>query len=239
MAVFFEGGKSPAAEGEPIGLLTEGAAAIAVIVLAIIGLSRTQPGILASIATIVIGVALMVQGFNTAAEYSRVTAASIRPDQPGAREIVAARAREVGGDVMVNFAAGIAGIVLGILGLLSIHTVYLIPAAAIVFGAALVLAGMAGLGRGPVQFPAAATPTAPPATLPAAEIMTQTTGSAGASGLEVIAGFAAVILGILAVMLTATTWALALVALLVVGAALLVVSASFATAVSRLFMATY
>src|SRR5579884_3881747 len=231
MAIFFEGGKSLAAEGEPIGLLAEGAAAIAVIVLTIIGLSRTEPGILAAISTIIIGGALLVQGFNTAAEYSRVAVAGVRPDQPGAAGAVAAPARDAGSGVMINLAAGIAGIVLGILGLLSIHTIYLIPAAVIVFGADLVLSGGIGLGRGPVLMH---TPAAPAA----AEISAQVAGSAGASGIEVVAGVAAVILGILAVVLTSTTWALALVGLLVIGAALLIFSASLGGAVTRLFMAT-
>lgn len=231
MAVFYEGGKSLAGESEAVGLLAEGAAAIAVIVLTIIGLSQTEPGILAAISTIIVGGALMVQGFNTAAEYSRVAVVGLRPDQLGTRAAVATRATDVSGDVMVNFAAGIAGIVLGILGLLGIHTIYLIPAAVIVFGADLVLAGALGLGRGPVRVEGQTAATAP-------EVSAQTAGSAGAGGIAIIAGFAAVVLGILAVVLTAATWALALVGLLVVGAALLVVSASFSGALVRLFMAT-
>lgn len=223
-------GKSLAAETEPFGLLTEGAAGIAVIVLAIIGLSGTQPGLLAAIATIVIGVGLLVQGFNTAAEYSRVVAPSV-----SSAGVVAASGIDVGGDVMTAFAAGVAGIVLGILGLLSIHTEYLIPAAVIVFGAELLLAGSLSIGRGPM---AVATPTGQTGTTVA---MRHYGSSAGASGLEIMVGVAAIILGILSIVfvahLTAASAVLALVALIAIGAAMLVVSASFGGAVNRLFSA--
>jgi hypothetical protein len=67
MAMFYEG-RALATEAEPVGLLTEGAAGIAVIVLSIIALTGTSPGPLASIVTIIIGVGLMVQAFNSAAE---------------------------------------------------------------------------------------------------------------------------------------------------------------------------
>jgi hypothetical protein len=238
MAVFFEGGggRSLIAETESFGLLTEGAAGVAVVVLAIIGLSHTQPGILAAIATIVVGVGLMVQGFNTAAEYSRLapSSAAVGAATPGQAAAMTAGV-DVSGEVMTAFAAGLAGIVLGILGLLAIHTEYLIPAAVIVFGADLLLAGSLGIGRGSV------TVTAQPGQ-PGAQAVTQSAGSTGALGLGIMIGVAAVVLGILSIVLAATMAAtaavLALVALLAIGAGLLVVSASFGGAVSRLFAAT-
>lgn len=228
MAVYGEG-RSLAAETEPFGLLTEGAAGIAVIVLAIIGLSGTQPGILAAIAVIVIGVGLMVQGFNTAAEYSRL----MTPSVPGAGTVpVATSGFDVGGEVMSAFGIGLAGIVLGILGLLAIHTEYLIPAAVIVFGAGLLLAGSLNLGHGPV------TVAVPTGTTVAT---TRYGSSVGANGLEIMVGVAAVILGILSIVfvahLAAAAAVLALVALIAIGAALLVVSASSGGAMSRLFTA--
>jgi hypothetical protein len=237
MAVFFEGGRNLVAETEPLGLLTEGAAGVAVIVLAVIGLTHTLPGILAAIATIVIGVGLMVRGFNTAAEYSRVVtrsapAGAAVPGQAG----VAAAGFDIGGDVMIAFAAGLTGVVLGILGLLSIHTQYLIPAAVVVFGADLLLAGSLNIGRGPAAI--AAQPGQPGVQA----AITQFAGSMGASGLEIMVGIAAIILGILSIVFAASPGAvagvLALVALLAIGAAMLVVSASFSGAVTRLFVAT-
>src|ERR1700756_2910245 len=128
MAMFFEG-RAPQTEGEPVGLLPEGAAGIAVIVLSIIALAGTAPGALASIVTIVIGVGLMVQAFNSAAEASKAMAANTvaMPD--------------LGGDVMVDLLCGITGIVLGILALVGIDPQYLVPSALIVFGGALLLGG--------------------------------------------------------------------------------------------------
>jgi hypothetical protein len=235
MAVFYEGGKNLAAETEPFGLLTEGVAGIAVIVLAIIGLSNTASGILAAIATIVIGVGLMVQGFNTAAEYSRV----VRQNPATGQNAIVLSGVDVSGDVMIAFAAGLAGIVLGILGLFAIHTQYLIPAAVIVFGADLLLAGALAIGHGPVTIAAPAGQSGMPTTT---QPVTQSAGSLGASGLEIVVGAAAVILGILSIVfataMAATAGVLTLVALLAIGAALLVVSASFGGAITRLFVAT-
>ena len=76
MAMFQEG-KGLLSEAEPLGLLTESAAGIAVIVLAVIALAGTASGALASIVTIVVGVGLMVQAFNSAAENSKVMAANV------------------------------------------------------------------------------------------------------------------------------------------------------------------
>ena len=73
MAMFFEG-RARATDVEPVGLLTEGAAGIAVIVLSIIALAGTSPGALASIVAIIIGVGLIVQAFNSAAEMSKAMA---------------------------------------------------------------------------------------------------------------------------------------------------------------------
>ena len=56
-------------EAESFGLITEGAAAIAAIVLAIIALTGVSAAALASITTIIIGVVLMVQAFNAAVEF--------------------------------------------------------------------------------------------------------------------------------------------------------------------------
>ena len=46
MAMFFEG-RARTTDVEPVGLLTEGAAGIAVIVLSVIALAGTSPGALA------------------------------------------------------------------------------------------------------------------------------------------------------------------------------------------------
>lgn len=219
MAVFE--GRSRAAETEPLALLTEGAAGIAVIVLAIIGLSDISPGALAAIAAIIIGVGLLVQGFNIAAEYARILAPGLAAGQG-----VVAQRMDLGGDVMVHIAAGITGVVLGILGVLGINAPHLIPAALIVFGGALLLTGAANVSRRPVSVEVAS----------GAQVIAQMGASAGASGIEMVVGIAAIILGILTLVFMAS-WVLTLVGLLAVGATLLVVSATFGGAVMRLFMA--
>ena len=102
MAMFQEG-RGLAVEAEPLGLLTEGAAGIAVIVLAVIALAGTSSSALASIVTILVGVSLMVQAFTSAVENSKVMAADAAPIP------------DLGGEVMVDGLSGITGIILGIL----------------------------------------------------------------------------------------------------------------------------
>jgi hypothetical protein len=213
MAVFAEG-RGLAREVEPLGLLTEGAAGIAVIVLAVIALSGTLPGALASIVTIIIGVGLMVQAFNSAAENSKLAAGGLNtiPD--------------LGGEMMVDCLCGITGIVLGILALVGISAPLLVPSALIVFGSALLLSGTVGMRSGSSQM-----------TAPGGQTQTLSyQGSAAARGMEILIGLAAIVLGILSLIL-ATSWVLVLVGFIAVGAALLMVSATFSGTVIRLFSA--
>lgn len=218
MAVYAEG-RGIGTEAEPFGLLTEGAAGTASVVLAIIALAGISAGVLASITTIVIGVALIVQAFNAATGTSKslaanTTAPATIDSRPGI---------ELAGQAMVDIAAGISGIVLGILGLVGVNTPYLIAAALIVFGGSLILSGAIA-----VQQPIASTEASP-------SIRFQNT--AAVSGLELLVGFAAVILGILSLIL-GSSWVLVLVGFIAVGAALLIVSASFSTAVVRVLTST-
>ncbi|HTW51941.1 MAG TPA: hypothetical protein VME45_08620 [Stellaceae bacterium] len=198
-----------ATDTEPVGLLTEGAAGIAAIVLSIIALAGVSSSALASIAAIVIGVGLMVQGFNTAAENLRL------PPVGGVAEF--------GGEVMVDFLGGGAGIVLGVLGLIGLSPAYLLAAALIVFGGALLLSGALSL-RTRV---AAMGPTGQ---------MIAMSGSAATGGVELLMGTAAVVLGILALVAGGPHAAiLLLVGYIVVGAAMLIVSATFGAALMRVF----
>ena len=214
MAMFFEG-RALATDAEPVGLLTEGAAGIAVIVLSIIALAGTATGALASIVTIVIGVGLMVQAFNSAAEVSKATAANTvaMPD--------------LGGDVMVDLLCGITGIVLGILALVGINPQYLVPSALIVFGGALLLGGAISMRPRSAHRAAAGGETQ----------LVSYQSSAAAGGMEVLVGIAAIVLGILS-LIFAGSGVLVLVGFLAVGAALLMVSATFSGTVMRLFTAT-
>jgi hypothetical protein len=217
MATFVEG-REAFSKAEPVGLLTEGAAGIAAIVLAILGLAGVSTGVLASITVIVIGVGLLVQGFNTGAEQAR------------AIPITNERVAEFGGEMMVSFVAGVAGIVLGILALIGIHAPDLVPAALIVFGGALLLAGATS---GPMVSNSLMASTMPQA----GEVRSVPYNDPAASrGLQILIGVAAIVLGILSLVFM-TTWVLVLVGMLAVGAALLMISATFSGAVIRLFTA--
>lgn len=217
MATYVEG-RSAASDAEPVGLLSEGAAGIAAIVLAVIALAGISSGTLAAITTIVIGVGLMVQAFNSAAEAAKLMPASAVAGVPA----------EMSSEVMVDCLAGIAGIILGILALVGINAAHLVPAALIVFGGALLLDG--GIGMQPK------TATTANTTVGAVQIVSYK-GSASAGGMEVLIGVAAIVLGILSLIFM-TSWVLALVGFIAVGAALLMVSASFSGAVMRLFATT-
>jgi hypothetical protein len=204
-------------EVEPIGLLTEGAAGIAVIVLAIVALAGISSAALASIAAIVIGVGLMVQAFNSAAEHWRMMTNAAVAGPPRA---------QFGGDVMVDCMCGLTGIVLGILALVGINATHLLPPALIVFGGALLVGGAVSLR--PSILPTAASGSE-------TQAVAYGTGSA-VSGMEILIGLAAIVLGILS-LLMAGTWVLVLVGFIAIGAALLLASASFSGAVMRLFTA--
>jgi hypothetical protein len=184
---------------EPFGLLTEGAAGVAVIVLAVVALAGVSAHALASIAAIVIGGGLMVQAMNSAAEQIRPTAVATTG--------VAVQRTELSGDVLVDCLCGVAGIVLGILALVGAGSAALLSAALIVYGGALLVGGAAS------------------ARMP---------GLMAPSGMEMLIGLAAIVLGIVSVLM-AGAGILVLVGFLTVGAAMLLVSAAFSNAVTQFF----
>lgn len=146
MATYVEG-RAVATDAEPLGLLSEGAAGIAAIVLAVIALAGVSPETIAAIITIVIGIGLMVQAFNSAAESSKSMAVGAA---------ASAQATEIGGAAMVDILTGITGIVLGVLALVGINASHLVPAALIVFGGGLLLGGAIEMRPGPLPSSAAA-----------------------------------------------------------------------------------
>lgn len=214
MAVYAET-RARIGEVEPFGLLTEGAAGIAVIVLAIVALAGISAELLAAIAAIVIGVGLTVQAFNSAAEEARVMIPGTGAGEQDAT---------LGGEVIVDCMCGFTGIVLGILALVGVHAAHLLPPALIVFGGSLLLSGFISVWPRPLRVATAGTE---------AQIVTYR-GSPAAAGVEILVGLAAVVLGILSVIM-APFGVLILVGFLAVGAALLMVSATFAGTAMRLF----
>jgi len=99
------------------GSITEAIGAIGTVVLAIIGLAGLDPRFLASIATIVFGAAMLIEG------------------------VARQGATGMAGGSSTAFFAGAAGIVLGILAFFSASAQTLLSVALLVFGASILLAG--------------------------------------------------------------------------------------------------
>lgn len=200
-----------------VGPMTEGAAGIAVIVLSILGLAAISPGVLTAIATVVIGVGLLIEAANTGLEYSRATG--------GAQPAGAVETAQLGADVTVELMAGITGIVLGVLALIAAGTImHLLPAALIVFGGALLLAGFSATTINTVRGMESAT---------GGRVITMQSELAPARGVQVLVGVAAIVLGILS-FVVAAAGTLLMVGFLVVGAALLATSANFTQSFLRM-----
>jgi len=112
------------------GTVGGGIIAIAGVVLAIIGLSGTYPRWLLGAATIAVGVSFLIEGAAIASRLAELVHESTR----GRVEM-----SELGSGVTGETLAGIVGIVLGVLGSLNVYPEVLLPVAAIVYGAGLIL----------------------------------------------------------------------------------------------------
>jgi len=124
----------PEVEARPLiaaGSLGEGVAGGAAIVLSIIGLAGQLTYFMVSIATICIGVAFLFEG---AAIATRIRALL---EESSVRQYTILS--EVGTGISAEFLAGLGGITLGILALLGIAPHFLVSAAIILFGGALIL----------------------------------------------------------------------------------------------------
>ncbi len=112
------------------GSMIEATGGFAAVILAILGFATVAPAYLIPIAAIALGVALLFEGGAVAARYWRLP-----------EEIAAGRwaSTELAVGMFAEFAAGVAGVVLGILSLLALAPVTLLSTAILVFGIALVL----------------------------------------------------------------------------------------------------
>jgi hypothetical protein len=201
MSTTFSTEPSVAGETSAYGGLVDALGGIATIVLAIIALSGTKADIMLSIATIVFGAALLVQGGAMLSEFAQT-------------EATAGASAGGSGGLFGLFLVGVAGIVLGVLALLGVHQQVLTSAATIAFGGALVVSASAVCQLLTVRSVAAR--------FPARGSMLSFVASdvaAGSSGIQGMAGLAVIVLGILAISGTASL-TLTIVALLVAGAAL-------------------
>jgi len=192
------------------GGLIDAIGGLATIVIAIVGLSGVNAPMLAAIATIVFGAALLIQGGTMLSEYARI----MFPAGSTATQVEGFG----GGSLSVVFLVAVAGIVLGVLALLGIQPTALIPIATIAFGSALLLSSntvwqLHALGQESLRSKAGAIPSSGD-TL-ACELAF---GSAGVQGL---AGLAVIVLGVLALVGVANGLTLNLVAFVALGATLL------------------
>jgi hypothetical protein len=180
---------------------------IATAVLAIIGLAGYRPELLAGVATIVFGAALLIQCGTLLSEYSQVFTPA------GALQTAS---DAVGGDgLAAMFPVGIAGIVLGILALLGIASYALTAVSVIAFGAALMLSAQSVRKLYRMQADLRRTSAG------AYSVREFLAGemAAGTAGIQFVAGLGGLVLGIIAVVMAATLRSelLTLVGLLVVG----------------------
>lgn len=107
--------------------ITVGIVGIGAVALAILGLAKVFPQMLASVAVIAVGIGLAFEGGAISARYAFLIGEGVKSE-----------AIRVGG-ITSLFVAGAAGIALGILALVGVYPTTLIPVAAVVFGAAIIL----------------------------------------------------------------------------------------------------
>ncbi len=193
------------------GAIVEGLTALAAGILAILGIVGLMPTSAASIATLLIGAALLEQGTAIAGEYTEML-----ERLSGGR--IARGELAVG--TTAEFVIGGAAVTLGILSLVAIYPMVLLPCAVIAIGAALVLTSGSTMRLNDLKLEAAQAGAL-------AQNMAHAAVS-GASGAQLLAGFATVVLGIIAlVSVEATALTLTLVGLLVSAAALTLSASAF------------
>ncbi|MGH8218884.1 MAG: hypothetical protein ACREUT_10020 [Steroidobacteraceae bacterium] len=177
---------STAEKAATYGGLLDAVGGIASAVLAVIGLTGFDPEGMAAIATIVFGVALLIQGGTILSEYLNF----VSPPTAASRAFL----DSLGGEgVSAMFVIGIGGIVLGVLALLGVSPAGLTAIGVIAFGSALLLGGgvvrQLDVLRERAQHDEARSGNG----LLAGQI------AAGSTGVHVLSGVAGVVLGILAI----------------------------------------
>lgn len=201
---------------EATGSLVEAAGGIAVVILSIVALTRTAPGILSSISVIILGAALLAEGGTIATEFSRLYSMA-------AGGVSASLA---GGGMMTEVFVGATVLVLGVLAILGVGTLTLVPVAVIATGGMMLItaAGTQRLNEVRVQ-----TSTGVPEPAQNLAIM----AGRSAAGFQSLAAIAAIVLGIIA-LTSGTSPVPSQVALLVLGAAVAISGTAVTGSVMRL-----
>lgn len=174
--------RSTTATATAYGGVIDAIGGIATAVVAIVGLTGFHSELMAAIAVIVFGAAMLIQGGTLLSEY-----AVVMP--------VVGAAAEGGGDggLSVMFLAGVGGIVLGILALLGISAAALTSISLIAYGAALVLSSSSVRHLFVLQSTARRVAARSGTEMLAGEM------ASGSAGMQLLTGLAAIVLGILAV----------------------------------------
>lgn len=161
------------------GSIAEAVGGIGAAVLAILGLTGLLPQEMAAIATMAVGVALLLEGAAVATRFSDLLSETGRSVSDVAK---------LGGGLGAEFLGGVAGGILGLLALLGIVPVSLMAIAVIVFGASLLLSSGATY-----RLDSLASKLGQKA-LTGAQML----AGVAASGVQVLVGIAAIALGIIA-----------------------------------------
>ena len=200
------------------GGLVDAVGGVATVVLAIVALAGVHADVLAPIAVIVFGAALLIQGGAMLSEYAQTTLpAQISAEQFGA------------GSLSSMFLVGAAGIVLGVLALIGIASTALTSIAVIAFGAALVISSNSV--RHLYLFRSAAMRST--AVQGGAQVLAGEMAS-GSAGVQLLAGLTGIVLGILAV--TGTSPAILMLSALIVLGATVVLTGSTMSGIVLGFM---
>ncbi|TXT48270.1 MAG: hypothetical protein FD139_192 [Methylocystaceae bacterium] len=205
------------------GGLIDAIGGVATIVLVICGLVGIAPPMMVAIATIVFGVALLIQGGAMLSEYMQVVF-------PGG--VRTASAEQMGGNSLaLVFLVGAAGIVLGVLSLLGISAAILTPVAAISYGTALLLSSNAVWRLYVLRRASAQMETAIGQSQHVGAEMLASEMASGSAGIQALAGLAAIVLGILALAGSPNDLTLNLVALLALGSTIVLTGSTISATV--------
>jgi len=196
------------------GGVVDAVGGIATIVLAIVALAGLHPEVMAPVAVIVFGAALLIQGGTMLSEYGHVIFPANTTAMPAEQF--------GGGGLSALFLVGASGIVLGVLSLLGIAAATLTSIAIIAFGGAMILSS--GSVRHLYQMRSSTIRATRMAEGPGSTMtphwsteMLAGEMASDSAGIHLLSGLTAVVLGILAVAAT-NPMVLSLCALIVLGA---------------------
>lgn len=217
--------RTAASEGAAYGGFVDAAGGIATVALTIVGLSHTAPELMLSIATIVFGAALLIQGGAMLSEYAQLISfpEAGATGAVGTSAATASSGEFAGGSLAALFLAGGAGIILGILSVVGIDAPALTSCAIVAFGAAMLLGANAVWH---LQHTKRAVSAGQQTTT---EVLANEIAY-GSASVQALSGVAAIVLGIIALSGGNST-ILSLVALLELGATLIVSGTSLSATV--------